>query len=147
MTTTTTTEIHPFFCGSLLFSCSSAVIFIRFWVMILWKLSSGFSPTFSHALPICNTAYDSYPVWLPLLVYCLQDMLWGRRNNWVLSVLVLATICVLWEVHVEVATIHLVVLHLLSMFWAFLVIIKQFSTRQVETPKFSLHDYVFMVYT
>ena len=61
-TTTTTTEISPFFCGSLLFSsCSSAIIFIRFWVMILRKLSSGFSLTFSHNLPVCNTAYDSYP--------------------------------------------------------------------------------------
>ena len=64
-----------------------------------------------------------------------------------LSVLDLATICVLWEVHVDVATTQLVVLYLLNMFWAFLVIIKQFDTRQVETPKFSVHDYVFMVYT
>jgi hypothetical protein len=39
------------------------------------------------------------------------------------------------------------VLCLLSMFWAFLAIIKDFSTRQVKTPKLSIHDYVFMVYT
>lgn len=32
--------------------------------MILWKLSSGFSLTFLHNLPICNTAYDSYPGYL-----------------------------------------------------------------------------------
>jgi len=42
-------------------SCPSVVIFMRFWVMILWKPPSGFSLTFSHNLPICNTAYDSYP--------------------------------------------------------------------------------------
>ena len=42
-------------------SFSSAVIFIRFRVMILWKLSSGFSLTFLHNLTMCNTTYDSYP--------------------------------------------------------------------------------------
>jgi len=47
----------------------------------------------------------------------------------------------------EVAPTQLVVLCLLNMFWAFLAIIKQFNTRQLETPKFSVHDYVFMVYT
>ena len=49
--------------------------------------------------------------------------------------------------YTEVATTHLVVLCLLNMYWAFLAIIKQFNTRQVEKPEFLARDYLIMVCT
>ena len=67
-TTTTTTEISSFFCRPLLQILLPALIFIRLWIGIPWRLSYGFSLTFSYNLPVCNTAYDSYPGCLVTIV-------------------------------------------------------------------------------
>jgi len=49
--------------------------------MILWKLSSGFSLTFLQNLPICNTAYDSYPGYLVTIGSVLFARYALRQNN------------------------------------------------------------------
>jgi len=68
--------------------------------MILWKLSSRFSLTFSNNLRICNAAYDSCPGFLVTIVSVLFAR-YALKQKQQLSALVFATMCVLWEVHAE----------------------------------------------